>query len=427
MKKKILILLIIIISLFSLNKSLYSNDEFIIFSSNKLPRSGLIGEWKCNEGTGQTLTDTSVSGVDMWLGSTSEADTNDPSWVTGGLSYDGVDNYCRQKYKAIQSGVIRLNLVNGSTYILDTTQNFSPYLGSAGNTPYYLVVKDISNNVAWGYLGEQSNILMPLQRGSVLTASDAAASDYFGRSVSLSSDGLILAVGAYSWEGANTDQGGVYIYDWSILTGKNAKIYSTKNGSTQNWKEINSSFDQYSALTYEIRKTDFQSLTSFSVCGWVNGVAQDSLYLFSKADVGNINRSIQVLSGTGANTAKLRVQLSQDGNTTNVKDYTSSLTLFDSTYNFWGVTWDGITLKLYIDGILDSNPTKTTDIAITGLFDSHSMLRFGAVGNNTAAASFLNGFESENRIWNRALSDSEMMKTFIISRNNLRARGLTIN
>ncbi len=54
-----------------------------------------------------------------------------------------------------------------------------------------------------------------VQRGSVLTASDAAADDRFGMSVALSDDGLVLAVGAYLWEGPKADQGGVYIYDWS--------------------------------------------------------------------------------------------------------------------------------------------------------------------------------------------------------------------
>ena len=54
------------------------------------------------------------------------------------------------------------------------------------------------------------------QRGSVITASDAGAYDYFGRSCALSDDGSVLAVGAYSWDGAaGTDQGAVYIYDWS--------------------------------------------------------------------------------------------------------------------------------------------------------------------------------------------------------------------
>ncbi|MDD5062224.1 MAG: hypothetical protein PHN44_08105, partial [Candidatus Marinimicrobia bacterium] len=51
------------------------------------------------------------------------------------------------------------------------------------------------------------------QRGSVLTASDAAQEDYFGSSVALSDNGEILAVGACTWEGGASAQGGVYIYD----------------------------------------------------------------------------------------------------------------------------------------------------------------------------------------------------------------------
>ena len=55
-----------------------------------------------------------------------------------------------------------------------------------------------------------------VQRGSVLEASDAADTDNFGVSVALSSDGTVLAVGAHNWEGASgSDRGGVYIYDWS--------------------------------------------------------------------------------------------------------------------------------------------------------------------------------------------------------------------
>ncbi len=49
---------------------------------------------------------------------------------------------------------------------------------------------------------------------NALTASDAASSDFFGSGVGLSNDGLVLAVGASRWEGDSTDQGGVYIYDW---------------------------------------------------------------------------------------------------------------------------------------------------------------------------------------------------------------------
>jgi hypothetical protein len=55
----------------------------------------------------------------------------------------------------------------------------------------------------------------PVQRGSVITASDAAASDNFGYDLAISADAQIIAIGARNWEDTGTNTGGVYIYDWS--------------------------------------------------------------------------------------------------------------------------------------------------------------------------------------------------------------------
>ena len=53
---------------------------------------------------------------------------------------------------------------------------------------------------AWGGAGE-------------LAASDAAENDAFGSSLAVSSNGLVVAVGAPYWEGTAADQGAVYIFD----------------------------------------------------------------------------------------------------------------------------------------------------------------------------------------------------------------------
>ena len=50
---------------------------------------------------------------------------------------------------------------------------------------------------------------------TTINASDAGSYDYFGIDVSLSNDASILAVGASSWDGDTANQGGVYIYDWT--------------------------------------------------------------------------------------------------------------------------------------------------------------------------------------------------------------------
>ena len=54
--------------------------------------SGLVAMYLIGEGSGQTLADSSLSGRDATLGSTAGADTNDPIWVAGGLSFS-TDDY----------------------------------------------------------------------------------------------------------------------------------------------------------------------------------------------------------------------------------------------------------------------------------------------------------------------------------------------
>jgi hypothetical protein len=79
-------------------------------------------------------------------------------------------------------------------------------------------VQDSSGNLGVGSATSNNytvNTSYWVQRGSVLTASDAESSDVFGAMIALSNNGLVLAVGASQWEGAVSNQGAVYIYDWT--------------------------------------------------------------------------------------------------------------------------------------------------------------------------------------------------------------------
>src|SRR3989344_500357 len=65
-------------------------------ASDTLTR-GLVGYWNCEEGTGQTVNDSSDQNNDGTLGANSTASTDDPSWTAskaglgGALSFDGGD------------------------------------------------------------------------------------------------------------------------------------------------------------------------------------------------------------------------------------------------------------------------------------------------------------------------------------------------
>lgn len=56
-----------------------------------LVQDGLVAEWRFTDGAGQQLTDASGNGHHGRLGSTSGADSDDPTWTPQGLSFDGDD------------------------------------------------------------------------------------------------------------------------------------------------------------------------------------------------------------------------------------------------------------------------------------------------------------------------------------------------
>lgn len=57
---------------------------------------GLVAEYRFDEGSGQVIDDAVVGSRSYTLGSTAGADTNDPTWVAAGLSFDGADDYANR-------------------------------------------------------------------------------------------------------------------------------------------------------------------------------------------------------------------------------------------------------------------------------------------------------------------------------------------
>jgi hypothetical protein len=121
-------------------------------------------------------------------------DWNGSSWVQRGSVLEAVDAADGDGF-----GISASLSSNGSILAVGA----SGWVGATGTDRGGVYIYDW-NGSAW------------VQRGSVIEAADAADGDEFGTAVSLSSNGSILAVGAYNWEGATgTNRGGVYIYDWN--------------------------------------------------------------------------------------------------------------------------------------------------------------------------------------------------------------------
>lgn len=81
---------------------------------------------------------------------------------------------------------------------------------------------------------------------------------------------------------------------------------------------------------------------------------------------------------------------------------TSNTALTDNVWRHVAVTYDG-TLKLYIDGVLDKEITKTAPIANSNLFS------IGARRNNNGSINNeWKGGLDELRIWNQSLTESQI-------------------
>jgi hypothetical protein len=114
-----------------------------------LVRNGLVAEYRYTDATGQVLKDWSGQGNHGELGSTSGADTNDPTWTTAGASYDGVDDYVTGAPAATEiqtlmgDGTIAAGMVRGKR------QNVKATVYYEGRWSRDLTQAEKNNNLAY--------------------------------------------------------------------------------------------------------------------------------------------------------------------------------------------------------------------------------------------------------------------------------------
>ena len=131
-----------------------------------------------------------------------------------------------------------------------------------------------------------------LQRGSVLTPSDAGASDEFGAAIALDGKGVVKAVGAPEWDGgAGAGQGAVYVYDWNgsawvqrslILTASDAGV-----------------FDKFGAA---VALSDDGTVLAVGATGWdgLGGTEEGSVYVYDWSGSVWVQRGSVIVAGTPA-------------------------------------------------------------------------------------------------------------------------------
>lgn len=140
-----------------------------------------------------------------------------------------------------------------------------------------------------------------------------------------------------------------------------------------------------------------------TVEAWVKGNAQNNRAIISKYDTAG-KRSWFL--GTGYyNNQKLEVLISQDGGTTNFKQYESSITVFDNDWHHVVFTFNNSVLSLYIDGQLDTVPNKIVDASISTIYKSTTNVVLASYYASGSLSTFFDGIIDEVRISGTARTD----------------------
>jgi hypothetical protein len=119
-----------------------------------------VGLWHCNEGSGQTVTDSSSTGWDLTRGTDATVDTRDPAWTADGMfgrglsfvaSPAGEEDCClgpgQTGFAAVQEITVE--------YWLNTTGTSAAYLAVSGNVSFASYM--MANGKVAAAVGDGSN------------------------------------------------------------------------------------------------------------------------------------------------------------------------------------------------------------------------------------------------------------------------------
>jgi len=187
-----------------------------------------------------------------------------------------------------------------------------------------------------------------------------------------------------------------------------------ENRGTNNGADVDTDHSTFvSANSDNVRIADTEALSPTSAMSsfiWVKGGTGGQRFILSHYDYGINQRAFCLATYTN----KLGCYMSDDGtlDAGHAKYYVSSIVSLDNIWHLVGFTFDAGTLKLYIDGVEDTNPTKTEDDAITTIHNSTADIMVGCFLNSDAPADFFGGDLSGAKIYNRALSPQEVKSLY---------------
>lgn len=163
---------------------------------------------------------------------------------------------------------------------------------------------------------------------------------------------------------------------------------------------------------------DFQEVgnsgTELTVMAWVKWSGGSEMHVVSHYDYGN-TQSSWTIGGHPSATTKMRVIAVNDGSYTannGTLDFYSSVTAWDNTWHHVAFTFDHGLLKLYIDGVRDTNVTKASNGPFPALHNSTAKIAVGGMYNNGSFSNESNGLVDELMIFPRVLSAEQIAQIY---------------
>ena len=201
-------------------------------------------------------------------------------------------------------------------------------------------------------------------------------------------------------------------------TGKFDDLTPYENRGTNNGAAVGSLYSTFVASESDyIRISDNDSLDitpAMSAFIWLKKDTLANSAALTKYDSGIDKRSWRINSSNSSPYKVLRITISDNGtfDANHLKDYFSSIDVFDNTWHYTGFTFNAGVLKLYIDGIEDTSVVKTEDDAITTIFTSDCDVIIGATLSTNTPLLFYDGDIAKASIYNRALTPEEILLLF---------------
>ncbi len=163
---------------------------------------------------------------------------------------------------------------------------------------------------------------------------------------------------------------------------------------------------------------DFAPGTAFTVFAWAfQSTVTASSFIVAQYDFNNNGRS-WLLGSDDTTGAGLRVSVNDSvAAGGNVKNYYGSQTAF--TTNTWqsvAFRWNNGTLDLFVGGIKDLSPNKSTDSTLTSntVANSTTNIIFGDILDGSGAPSYWDGGIRKVRFYNIAKSDADIRAMHVL-------------